>query len=425
MISAQQRSDRELLEDLQRGDAAACEALFERHAGLVRSACRRQVHGQAVDDAAQAVFLVLLRRPEEAAKAPAVEAWLLRTVWFVCLQIRRNYAVRRRLESEAQVRHLPAQVFEDPDGLLPVIDEAMQRLPDRQRMALSLQYFAGQSQAEIAVRLGIRANAVKQLVHRGLTGLRTYLRRKGFAVPTATLLALFASQRAEAAEGEAASGMLAGRDGALELPAQLARRMVRAENLAEAVVRSQRTAKLVLPASVAAGFVALIAMGLFVAHWLSSAPLIAGEPEVPETPVSTEGVDSNHLAAPESDVQSVLPAERQTPPESGTAPITAEALICLRAVGKAVLLDCCGTESYRVAHVPGAVDVEASQRKLAPYLPTQANDLIVLYDRGTGCNQAAGFSAALQQAGYRQVRVLIGGLSAWIAAGGPSVSGFK
>jgi DNA-directed RNA polymerase specialized sigma24 family protein len=80
----QHHRDQDLLAAYDEGDQEAFAALMARHQELVRAACRRQAAAGDWDDCAQAVFLVLSRRADSARRAPALEAWLLRTASYVC-----------------------------------------------------------------------------------------------------------------------------------------------------------------------------------------------------------------------------------------------------------------------------------------------------------------------------------------------------
>ncbi|MCK6491654.1 MAG: RNA polymerase sigma factor, partial [Planctomycetes bacterium] len=151
------------------------------------------------DDCAQAVFLVLARRPQAAARAP-LAPWLLRPAALVCRCARRGAERRRRAERQAP----PPEPAPARNEALEHLDECLQQLPERQRLAVSLHYLTGVPADDIAARLGTsRANAY-QLLSRGLAGLRALLARRGVAVPAAGLAALLAGE-AQAAAAPAAS----------------------------------------------------------------------------------------------------------------------------------------------------------------------------------------------------------------------------
>lgn len=81
------------------------------------------------------------------------------------------------------------------------------------------------------------------------------------------------------------------------------------------------------------------------------------------------------------------------------------------------VIDVNGTESYEKAHIPGAIDFEANEDKLASVLPKDKNALIVAYCGGPKCmayKQAAKKAEAL---GYKNVKHLSAGISGWKEAG--------
>ncbi|MGZ8898688.1 MAG: rhodanese-like domain-containing protein [Candidatus Binatia bacterium] len=81
------------------------------------------------------------------------------------------------------------------------------------------------------------------------------------------------------------------------------------------------------------------------------------------------------------------------------------------------VIDVNGTESFEKAHIPGAIDFEASEEKLASVLPKDKNALIVAYCGGPKCmayKQAAKKAEAL---GYKNVKHLSAGISGWKEAG--------
>jgi rhodanese-related sulfurtransferase len=81
------------------------------------------------------------------------------------------------------------------------------------------------------------------------------------------------------------------------------------------------------------------------------------------------------------------------------------------------VIDVNGSESFEKGHIPGAIDFEASEEKLATLLPKDKNALIVAYCGGPKCmayKQAAKKAEAL---GYKNVKHLSAGISGWKEAG--------
>lgn len=184
--------DDELLAAFRGGDREAFAVLVARHQDAVRAACLRQAPASEVEDCVQAVFLVLARRPGAAIQAPALVAWLLRVTWYVCRRAQRGS--RRRRLAEQQSAHPNATDTHLRPEALDHLDECLAKLPERQRVAVSMHFLAERSADEVATALGVSRDNTYQLVSRGLATLRSLLVRRGIALSTPALLALLANE---------------------------------------------------------------------------------------------------------------------------------------------------------------------------------------------------------------------------------------
>jgi RNA polymerase sigma factor (sigma-70 family) len=187
-----------LMTAFSRGDREAYASLVVRFEGLVRTACRRQAPPAEIEDCVQAVFMVLERRPAAAARAPVLEAWLLRVCGLVCRQAQR--AARRRRQAESAAAEVVAKATEitEPEALLH-LDDCLDELPERQRLAVVMCYLSGYDANEVAERLNTTHANARQLVSRGLARLRELFARRGISASATGLLAVLA-QQAQAAE---------------------------------------------------------------------------------------------------------------------------------------------------------------------------------------------------------------------------------
>lgn len=195
-------SDPELLAAFRDGDREAFAIMVARHQGLVRSACLRQAPAGETEDCIQAVFLVLARRPASASRAPALAAWLLRVSWYVCRRAQRG--AKRRRQAEGQAAQACGRHGSIRPEALDHLDDCLAKLPERQRVAVSMQYLAERPADEVAAALGVNRDNAYQLVSRGLATLRSLLARRGIALSGPALLALLAGE-AQAATAEAAA----------------------------------------------------------------------------------------------------------------------------------------------------------------------------------------------------------------------------
>jgi len=163
-----------LAERLAEGDPVAPRNLVERHyAELYRYAFAllREERGaeDAVQDAFERAFSALGRHPEERLRNMRLRPWLYR----ITLNVARNRLRRKR---EVPVEEVPAVLGSDEgrEGVMDVL-AALGRLPERQRVAVTLRYLQDLPYAEISGITGWPEGTVKTLVHRGLARLRSMM----------------------------------------------------------------------------------------------------------------------------------------------------------------------------------------------------------------------------------------------------------
>lgn len=171
------------------GDPSALDALFARHGGFVTAVARRSLGNLAgdADDAAQAVFVLLMRRAaaagRSASRAGSLRPWLHRATVLTCRSLCRSAARRHRREAAVGV---PADAAVPPTPAAEsAIDAEFNRLSRGDREALSLRYFDDLSHAEVGRALGVGEEAAKKRVRRALSRLRERLVRRGVAGMTA------------------------------------------------------------------------------------------------------------------------------------------------------------------------------------------------------------------------------------------------
>lgn len=183
-------SDRELLRQFAVGqDQEAFAALVRRHGPLVLGVCRRLLRQeQDAEDVFQAVFGLLARKADSPFWHESIGNWLYGVAYRLALRARSQASVRRRHEEQAATMNgtTTAEASQGAE-LRPLLDEELQRLPEKYRMPLLLCYLHGQSREDAARQLGWSVGAVKGRLERGRDLLRERLVRRGLAVSAALL----------------------------------------------------------------------------------------------------------------------------------------------------------------------------------------------------------------------------------------------
>lgn len=168
-MTADARSDGELIAAFARGDAAAFEVLYLRHrdwvAGVARRFCGDE--GDALD-AMQEAFLYLIRR------APQLDL-RHRLTTFLYPVVKHLAADRRRLRSRGPAPLDRAdEPFEQP-GLPGDVREWFVGLGPLQQEVLTLRYADGLDLGEIAIALDVPVGTVKSRLHNAMRQLRENL----------------------------------------------------------------------------------------------------------------------------------------------------------------------------------------------------------------------------------------------------------
>jgi RNA polymerase sigma factor (sigma-70 family) len=169
-------------------DEAAFETLLWRHGPMVLSTCRRLL-GQLADaeDAFQAVFLVLCRKAGSITNRQSVGSWLYKVAYRICLRARAAAGRHSAAGLEAVVEPEAAgPAFQLPD-LAGILDEELNRLPEKYRSPLVLHYLQGKTVEQTAQGLGWRSGTVSGRLARGKELLRARLVRRGVTLTIGTV----------------------------------------------------------------------------------------------------------------------------------------------------------------------------------------------------------------------------------------------
>ena len=187
--------DPQVLRRFQEGDPSALESIVARYQGEVLSLVRRYLGSRSagVEDVAQAVFVRVWRARASYEPRAKVGTWIYRITVNACLnEIRRLRAEKnRRVASFSAVfgdapgdgggdaardprAPSPTDAMEEGEAAARVRD-AVDALPEQQRLAVVLSRWHGCSYEDVAAAMGASVPAVKSLLVRARENLRRRL----------------------------------------------------------------------------------------------------------------------------------------------------------------------------------------------------------------------------------------------------------
>jgi RNA polymerase sigma factor (sigma-70 family) len=185
MTDISEARDRDLLVRLRGGDQDAFRGLFARYAPSAKALAQRVVRRpHLAEEIVQEAFMAVWRNP--GAYDPdrgSVRAWLMGMVHHRAVDlVRREESHRRR--AEASIPEAIHDVADHADDVveqvgLPeerrIVRAALDELPEEQRAVLTLMYFDGLSQSQIAERTGLPLGTVKSRTLLGMRRMRASL----------------------------------------------------------------------------------------------------------------------------------------------------------------------------------------------------------------------------------------------------------
>jgi RNA polymerase sigma factor (sigma-70 family) len=207
----ERRPDFELLNDFVRQhDQVAFSAVVQRHLNLVYgTALRKLADASAAEEVVQDVFAALARSAWRFGAADSVPAWLHKTTlhkangWW-----RGEFRRRRREQTAVELGTTMKTPEEQPAlrALVPLLDEALLSLREKDRAALLLRFNENQSFRDVGASLGVSEDAAQKRVGVALEKVIQFFQRRGFkTVTVVAAAAALGRMSASAPHGFAAS----------------------------------------------------------------------------------------------------------------------------------------------------------------------------------------------------------------------------
>ena len=198
--------DRSLLEHYARTrDAKAFNELARRYSGLVYGTCLRVTQNpDDAQDVAQECFLELARRAGTIRSSLA--GWLHKVARTRSVNAIKRDSARRNREQTAFVEDVDDAASEWAD-IAPLVDSAVEKLPEQLRTPVVLHYFHGLEQTQIAYHLRINQSTVSRRLDKAVDNLRKELQKAGVVVSVGAL-ALVLTENASVAAPAALTAAL-------------------------------------------------------------------------------------------------------------------------------------------------------------------------------------------------------------------------
>jgi RNA polymerase sigma factor (sigma-70 family) len=162
--------------------------LVRRHLDLVYATALRKVGDSGgAEEIAQNVFCALARKAWQFAPDDSLPAWLHKTALIESQFWLRGEMRRRRREETAAELGTTMKTFEDQpafNALVPLLDEALLSLREKDRTALLLRFYENHSLRDVGAAFGVSEDTAQKRVQSALEKLAEFFKRRGFKTAT-------------------------------------------------------------------------------------------------------------------------------------------------------------------------------------------------------------------------------------------------
>jgi RNA polymerase sigma factor (sigma-70 family) len=178
-------------------------ALVQRYVDLVYSAALRRTNGDAhrAADVSQEVFTALARQARRLSRHPVLSAWLHTATRNIAVNIMTSEQRRKARELAAMALHAAQGSDASPEWerVRPMLDAAIDRLPEPDRVAVVLRFLERRPFAEVGAALQVSADAARMRTDRAVEKLRDLLAQRGITSTSSALGLLLSAHTAGAA----------------------------------------------------------------------------------------------------------------------------------------------------------------------------------------------------------------------------------
>ena len=194
------------------GSEQAFRELVARYIDLVYSTAVRLVNGDThrAEDVTQTVFADLARLAGMLSKDVMLGGWLHRRTWHVATTLMRNERRRQHRERQAaEMNTLQDYAGTGFEQIAPILDDAINQLGARDRMAIVLRFFEHRDLRTIGEALGSNEDTAQKRVSRAVEKLRSHFARRGIVASSTVIASVIAANAVQAAPAGLASTVAA------------------------------------------------------------------------------------------------------------------------------------------------------------------------------------------------------------------------
>ena len=173
----------------ERGSEEAFTEVVARHVNKVYSAALRYAgNADSAEEITQAVFVILARKGPRLGRMSSFRAGCIKLPGGRPSPLFRSAIRRRQREEEVCAQAMTNQAESEIwRRIAPLLENAMGVLSEKDRHAVVLRFFDGESFREVGAALGVNEEAAKKRVARALDKLRIFFSRRGVPSTTAVI----------------------------------------------------------------------------------------------------------------------------------------------------------------------------------------------------------------------------------------------
>ena len=166
-----------LVRNVKQGDEDSFNRLFDKYRMPVYSICYRFIRNDAdAREIVQDVFIKIYRNIKKFNEKAKFFTWLYRITINTCISFQRRQKRHFQFDESISEQYADPESLHDRIITRKIIEDALMKLPGRQRMALILKHFQGHTFREIGESMGISTGAAKANHYQAMLKLREYLK---------------------------------------------------------------------------------------------------------------------------------------------------------------------------------------------------------------------------------------------------------